>query len=82
MKILRAKADSAPRGTDITHMTPKLASEQGMPVDKRRGMCYNIGYRRSGLGVVSVNPEFGHERGSTSHAPLRFLLLPEENSEK
>ena len=44
-------------------------------------MCYHILYRRSDLGVVSRNPEFGHKGYAVPYAPLRRFVYPGDRSE-
>ena len=51
-------------------------------LDISEKMCYHILYRRSDLGVVSRNPEFGREKFAVSHAPLRRFSLSERSLRK
>ena len=38
-----------------------FSESDGTPLDFSEKICYHILYRRSDLGVVSSNPEFGHK---------------------
>ena len=51
-------------------------------LDFSEKMCYHILYRRSDLGVVVGNPEFGREKFAVSHAPLRCFSLSERSLRK
>ena len=51
-------------------------------VDISGKMCYHIFDRRSDLGVVLSNPEFGHKGYAVPYAPLRRFVYPGDRSEK
>ena len=53
-----------------------------MCVDISEKMCYHVFNRRSDLGVVQGNPEFGHKGYAVPYAPLRRFVYPGDCSEK
>ena len=70
-------------GITTFRVSPRLFPLKSVnAVDNSEKMCYHILYRRSDLGVVSRNPEFGREKFAVSHAPLRRFSLSERSLRK